>query len=155
LLGLLESSEADKFVAHLYQARKRYRLVCERPKKGNQAIERDVISSYQIAQSLAFNGDHCACLGALAADSRVRWADGRGKAACAGTTGQMAGAQLEFAEIPRLLKFPAGVPITLMRTLIIIFGTVVVLALAGFAATGGYRNAAICDTADCLASECP
>jgi hypothetical protein len=39
LLTLLESSEADKFVAHLYQARKQYRLVCERPNQGNKAIE--------------------------------------------------------------------------------------------------------------------
>jgi hypothetical protein len=30
LLALLESSQADKFVAHLYQARKPYRLICER-----------------------------------------------------------------------------------------------------------------------------
>ena len=58
VLALLESSEADKFVAHLYQARKQYRLVCERPNKGNKAIEREVISSYQIAQSLGFNGDY-------------------------------------------------------------------------------------------------
>jgi hypothetical protein len=57
LLALLQSSEADKFVAHLYQTRKQYRLVCERPNKGNKAIEREVISSYQIAQSLGFNGD--------------------------------------------------------------------------------------------------
>jgi hypothetical protein len=57
LLTLLESSEPDKFVAHLYQARKQYRLVCERPNKGNKAIEREVISSYQIAQSFGFNGD--------------------------------------------------------------------------------------------------
>ena len=57
LRALLESSEADKFVAHFYQARKQYRLVCERPNKGNKAIEREVISSYQIAQSLGFNGD--------------------------------------------------------------------------------------------------
>ena len=28
LLVLLESSEADKFVAHLYQARTQYRRVC-------------------------------------------------------------------------------------------------------------------------------
>jgi hypothetical protein len=42
LLALLESSEADKFVAHLYQARKQYRLVCESPNKGNKAIEREV-----------------------------------------------------------------------------------------------------------------
>jgi hypothetical protein len=57
LLALLESSEADKFVAHLYQARKNFRLTCERPNKGNKAIERNLIASYQIAQSLGFNGD--------------------------------------------------------------------------------------------------
>jgi hypothetical protein len=57
LVALLESSGTDKFVAHLYQARTQCRLVCERPNKGNKAIEREVISSYQIAQSLGFNGD--------------------------------------------------------------------------------------------------
>jgi Holliday junction resolvase len=57
LLALLESSGADKFVAHLYQARKQYRLVSERPNKGNKAIEREVIASLQIAQSLGFQGD--------------------------------------------------------------------------------------------------
>ena len=57
LLALLESSEADKFAAHLYQSRRHYRRTCERPNKGNKAIEREVISSYQVAQSLGFNGD--------------------------------------------------------------------------------------------------
>jgi hypothetical protein len=57
LLALLESSEADKFVAHLYQARNQYRIICGRPNKGNKAIEHDVISSFQIAQSLGFKGD--------------------------------------------------------------------------------------------------
>jgi hypothetical protein len=57
LLAQLQANEADSFVTHLYQARKQYRLVCERPNKGNKAIEREVISSYQIAQSLGFNGD--------------------------------------------------------------------------------------------------
>jgi hypothetical protein len=57
LLDQLQASEADKFVGHLYHARRQYRPVCERPNKGNKAIEREVISSYQIAQSLGFNGD--------------------------------------------------------------------------------------------------
>jgi hypothetical protein len=57
LLAQLQASDDDRFVAHLYQARKQYRLVCERPNKGNKAIEREVISSYQVAQSLGFNGD--------------------------------------------------------------------------------------------------
>ena len=57
LLALLEAGESDKFAAHLYQARRQYRRVSERPNKGNKATEREVISSYQIAQSLGFNGD--------------------------------------------------------------------------------------------------
>jgi hypothetical protein len=57
LPALLESSEADKFVAHLYQARKQYRLICERPNKGNKAIEREIIANFQVAQSLGFKGD--------------------------------------------------------------------------------------------------
>jgi hypothetical protein len=57
LLAQLQTSEADKFVAHLYQARKQYRLVSERPNKGNKAIEREVIGSFQVAQSLGFMGD--------------------------------------------------------------------------------------------------
>ena len=57
LLRQLQTSEHDKFVAHLHQARKQYRLVCERPNKGNKAIEREVISRFQVAQSLGFNGD--------------------------------------------------------------------------------------------------
>jgi hypothetical protein len=54
---LRDNEPRDKFVAHLYQARKQYRLVCEGPNKGNKAIERNIIASYQIAQSLGFNGD--------------------------------------------------------------------------------------------------
>jgi hypothetical protein len=54
LLAQLRASEAKKLIMHLYQARKQYRLVCERPNKGNTAIEREMISSYQLAQSLGF-----------------------------------------------------------------------------------------------------
>jgi hypothetical protein len=51
LLALLESSEADKFVAHLYQARKHYRLICERPNKGNKAIEREIIANAKLRRA--------------------------------------------------------------------------------------------------------
>jgi hypothetical protein len=57
LLALLEAGEGDKFAAHLYQSRRQYRRTSERPNKGNKAIEREVIASYQVAQSLGFNGD--------------------------------------------------------------------------------------------------
>ena len=76
LLDQLQASEHDKFVAHLYQARKKYRLVCERPNKGNKAIEREVISSYQVAQILGFNGDFRAwehtCCGFTSEESKVQ-----------------------------------------------------------------------------------
>jgi len=78
LLALLETSETDNFVTHLYQARKHYRQVCKRPNKG-KATERAVLSSYQTAQSLGFNGDFRA-LGALAADSGVSLRNERGSA---------------------------------------------------------------------------
>jgi hypothetical protein len=56
LLAQLQATEHDKFVAHLYQARKQYRLVCERPNKGTKAVEREVIASYRIAQTLDSRG---------------------------------------------------------------------------------------------------
>lgn len=58
LLAQLQSSEADKFVAYLYQARRQYRLVSDRPGKGNKAIERTVLSTLQTAHSLGFKGDY-------------------------------------------------------------------------------------------------
>jgi hypothetical protein len=70
LLALLEAGEGDKFAAHLYQSRRQYRRTSERPNKGNKAIEREVISSYQVAQSLGFNGDYRAWEH-FVADSRV------------------------------------------------------------------------------------
>ncbi|HEY5814305.1 MAG TPA: hypothetical protein VIT23_16825 [Terrimicrobiaceae bacterium] len=58
LLALLESSEADKFAAHLYQSRREYRYACDRAGKSGKQIERCVLSTYQIAQSLGFKGDY-------------------------------------------------------------------------------------------------
>jgi hypothetical protein len=57
LLAQLRASEAKKLIMHLYQARKQYRVVCDRPNKGTTAIEREITSSYQLAQSLGFKGD--------------------------------------------------------------------------------------------------
>jgi hypothetical protein len=78
VLALLESSEADKFVAHLFQARKQYRLVCERPNKGKQG---DRARSYLKLPSGAELGiqRRLSRLGALAADSRVIHVAGRVK----------------------------------------------------------------------------
>jgi hypothetical protein len=57
LLVLLESGEHDEFAAHLYQARREYRHVSERPGKGSKAVERCVISTFQIAESMGFKGE--------------------------------------------------------------------------------------------------
>ena len=57
LLALLEAGEADKFAAHVYQSRRQHRRTSERPNKGNKAVERTIIASYQVVQSLGFNGD--------------------------------------------------------------------------------------------------
>jgi hypothetical protein len=57
LLDQLRASEQDKFAAHLYQARREFRHISERLGKGNKAVERAVISSFQGAQRLGFNGD--------------------------------------------------------------------------------------------------
>ena len=57
LLALLQAGESDKFAAHLYQARRQFRHISERPGKGSKPLERAVLSTYQIAQSLGFKGD--------------------------------------------------------------------------------------------------
>jgi hypothetical protein len=44
-------------VSHLYQSRREYKLVCQRAGKGGKQIERCVISSFQVAESLGFKGD--------------------------------------------------------------------------------------------------
>jgi hypothetical protein len=57
LLVLLESSEQDRFASHLYQSRREYRLVCQRAGKGGKQIERCVISTFQVAESMGFKGE--------------------------------------------------------------------------------------------------
>ena len=57
LLALLESSEQDQFSSHLYRSRQEYRLVCQRAGKGGEPIERGVISTFRIAESMGFKGD--------------------------------------------------------------------------------------------------
>jgi hypothetical protein len=58
LLVLLESSERDRFAAHLYQSRREYRLVCERGGKGGKQIERCLISTFRVAESMGFKGEY-------------------------------------------------------------------------------------------------
>ena len=59
LLSLLQSEpvERDRFVSRLYQARREYRRTCETAEKSGKQIERCVISTVQIAESIGFKGD--------------------------------------------------------------------------------------------------
>jgi hypothetical protein len=57
LLAQLQASEHDKFAAHLYRSRKEYRSACERAGRSGKQIERCVISTFQVAQSMGFKGD--------------------------------------------------------------------------------------------------
>ena len=59
LLTLLQLApvERDRFVSHLYQARREYRRTCETAGKSGKQIERCVISTFQVAESMGFKGD--------------------------------------------------------------------------------------------------
>jgi hypothetical protein len=57
LLSQLQASEHDRFAAHLYRSRKEYRSACQRAGKSGKQIERCVISTFQVAQSMGFIGD--------------------------------------------------------------------------------------------------
>jgi hypothetical protein len=59
LLTLLQSTPVarDRFVSHLYQSRREYRRTCETAGKSGKQIERCVISSFQIAESMGFKGE--------------------------------------------------------------------------------------------------
>ena len=50
-------AERDRFAAHLYHSRREYRRASETAGKSGKRIERCVISTFQIAESLGFRGD--------------------------------------------------------------------------------------------------
>ena len=47
----------SRFVCHLYRERREYRRTCETAGKSGKQIERRVITSFRIAESLGFKGD--------------------------------------------------------------------------------------------------
>jgi len=53
----LQASEHDKFAAHLYQARKACRFACDRTGRNGKQIERWVISTFRVAESMGLKGD--------------------------------------------------------------------------------------------------
>ena len=56
-LAQLQASEHDKFAAHLYRSRREYRLDCDHAGKSGKQIERCLISTFRVAESLGFKGD--------------------------------------------------------------------------------------------------
>ena len=57
LLAQLQASEHDKFAAHLYRSRREYRSACDSSGKSGKPIERCLISTFQVAESLGFKGN--------------------------------------------------------------------------------------------------
>jgi hypothetical protein len=57
LLVQLQAREHDGFAAHLYRSRREYRSACQRAGKGGKQIERCVIASFQIAESMGFKDE--------------------------------------------------------------------------------------------------
>ncbi|MGC2577094.1 MAG: hypothetical protein WA376_05915, partial [Terrimicrobiaceae bacterium] len=70
LLTLLQSTSVarDRFASHLYQSRREYRRACETAGKSGKQIERCVIASFRIAESMGFKG---APMGGSAANRRL------------------------------------------------------------------------------------
>jgi hypothetical protein len=58
LLAQLQSSEHDKFAAHLYRSRREYRLACDHSGKSGKQIERCLISAFKVAESMVYKGDY-------------------------------------------------------------------------------------------------
>jgi hypothetical protein len=59
LYALLQSilAERDRFAAHVYQSRREYRKASEMAGNSGKRMERCVISTFQIAESLGYRGD--------------------------------------------------------------------------------------------------
>ena len=52
------ASEHDKFAAHLYRSRREYRLACDHSGKSGKQIERCLISTFKVAETIGFKGDY-------------------------------------------------------------------------------------------------
>jgi hypothetical protein len=59
LLTLLQSAprEPDRFISHLYQSRREFGRTCETAGKSGKQVERCVIATFRIAESMGFKGD--------------------------------------------------------------------------------------------------
>jgi hypothetical protein len=57
LLAQLQASEHDKFSAHLYRSRREFHSACDHAGKSGKQIERCVISTFRVAESMGFKGE--------------------------------------------------------------------------------------------------
>jgi hypothetical protein len=57
LLSQLQAGEHDKFAAHLYRSRREYRSDCDHAGKSGKQIERCLISTFRVAESMGFKGE--------------------------------------------------------------------------------------------------
>ena len=57
LLAQVQANEHDAFGAHLYRSRREFRSACERSGKSGKQIERCVIATFRVAESMGFKGD--------------------------------------------------------------------------------------------------
>jgi hypothetical protein len=64
-------------------------------------------------------------------------------------------AQAKFHPHPSTIVQSVDNVVFIMRVIVTILGVIAILAFAGFVVKGTHQKAAICDTADCPASECP
>jgi hypothetical protein len=63
LLSQLQASEHDKFAAHLYRSHREYRLDCDHAGKSGNQIERCLISTFRVAESMGFKGTFASGIG--------------------------------------------------------------------------------------------
>jgi hypothetical protein len=57
LLAQLQSSEHDALATHLYRSPREYRSAYDHSGKSGKQIERCLISTFKIAESMGFKGD--------------------------------------------------------------------------------------------------
>jgi hypothetical protein len=56
-MAQVQASEHDAFASHLYRSRREFRSTCERSGKSGKPIERSIIASFRVAESIGFKGD--------------------------------------------------------------------------------------------------
>jgi len=58
LLTQVQRSEHDAFAAHLYRSRREYRSACDHSGKSGKQIDRCLLSTFKIAESMGFKSHY-------------------------------------------------------------------------------------------------